>query len=631
MLRLIFDIETNGLLKELTKVHCLVVRNYDTGETFDFADQPNHKPISEGLALLSTADMLIGHNIIRFDLPALEKVYGWKPKAGCVLRDTMVEAYVIWSDIKQDDFRRQKTNPKFPSAMIGNQSLASWGHRLGILKGEFDGPWDMWSPTMHSYMLQDSKVTDALAHHIEKFIDTGKRQTPQSVLDVEHIFAWLMFQQEQMGFPFNRKGAEALYATISAKRAIIEQELLTAFPPWFVRNGSAKPDAKSPATVTPKRDINYKDPMKACVTAGAPYTKIKLVSFNPSSRDHIARCLRYHYKWEPTEFTNDGNPKVDEDTLADLPWPEIPKLVEYLMLDKRCGQIAEGDSAWLKLFNDATGCIHGEVVSNGTPTARCRHKKPNVGQTPSVKNQKGVVPYGKECRQLFHVPKGYKLVGVDASGLELRCLAHYTFPLDGGRYANIVLSGDVHTENQKAAGLSDRPKAKRFIYAFLYGAGDELLGVIALGPLVSAKKAKAEGRNLRARFIKNIPALGRLIAALEQKLPQGWLRGIDGRVVPIRHKHAVLNSLLQSAGAIAVKHATVLFYQEAVKAGFVFGEDFRLCAHVHDEMQIAAKEEHADTIGKLAAECIAETGRRLGFRVPLAGEYKIGDTWAETH
>jgi DNA polymerase I-like protein with 3'-5' exonuclease and polymerase domains len=203
------------------------------------------------------------------------------------------------------------------------------------------------------------------------------------------------------------------------------------------------------------------------------------MEFNPGSRNHIAYWLKRKYNWEPLVYTDSGEPQLDEDVLKSLPYPEASFLLEYFLVDKRLGQIAEGEQAWLKCV-DADGRIHGYINGNGAVTSRMSHSKPNLAQVPRVGS-----PYGQECRSLFTAQFGWNLVGIDASGLELRMLAHYLARYDGGEYVKAILEGDIHSFNMNALGLTDRNKSKTFIYAWLYGAGDEKLGLITdTGPKV---------------------------------------------------------------------------------------------------------------------------------------------------
>jgi DNA polymerase I-like protein with 3'-5' exonuclease and polymerase domains len=302
--------------------------------------------------------------------------------------------------------------------------------------------------------------------------------------------------------------------------------------------------------------------------------------------------------WKPQAFTESGEPKVDESVLSGIDMPEAELLSEYLMLNKRIGQLATGKQAWLKL--EKKGKIHGRVNHMGAVTSRCTHSNPNTAQIPSVG-----APYGKECRELFIAPSGYSLLGADASGLELRCLAHYMAAYDDGAYADVVLNGDIHTANQLAAGLDSRNQAKTFIYGFLYGSGDEKTGQII------GKGAK-EGRAIKKKFLKKLPAL---------KLLK------DGRIIPVRHSHASLNTLLQSSGALVCKMWYV-FVSDALKKARL---DARIVAFVHDEVQVVVKKGQEDEAGRVILKCMRDVEEHFKFRCRLDSEYKYGRNWADTH
>ena len=310
------------------------------------------------------------------------------------------------------------------------------------------------------------------------------------------------------------------------------------------------------------------------------------------------------------KFTETGQPKVDESTLAELHGvPEAELVLEYLTLSKRLGMV----KSWLDNVDEANR-IHGRVNTIGAVTHRMSHSKPNLAQIPS----------GEEYRSCFIVPSGHKLVGVDAAGLELRMLAHYMNDPD---YTKKVVFGkssegtDVHTANMKAAGLPDRDAAKTFIYAFLYGAGDEKIGNIVGG-------GEAAGRKLKAEFLAATPLLRALISKCKKLCnSQGWLPGLDGRRVYIRHEHAALNTLLQSAGAIVMKQALVIAAQKLQRSGL----PYKLVAQVHDEFQVEVPEEYAERVAVSFRNAIRQAGRDLDLNCPLDGDYKIGDSWAETH
>ena len=582
--RYIFDLETDGLLDDVTKIHCVVLKDIDTGEDLGYHGRGVW---TEAIPKLEKADMICGHNIIKYDIPVLQKLGAFNPQG--IIRDTLVCTRLIWADVKQTDFARTG----FPKKLIGSHSLRAWGHRIGDYKDDYEGGWEEYSEEMMSYCFQDVEVTNTLWQKI-----VAKNYSQQSI-ELEHEVAEIIYKQEAAGFAFDTEAAGQLYAKLSGRKLELQEELKAAFPDY---------ELKTP--FIPKVNNKTRGYVK-----GVKTYKVKNVEFNPGSRDHVANRLKTLRGWEPKDFTNDGKPKVDEDVLSKLPYPEAKLLVEYYTLIKRLGQLGEGRQAWLKV--ERGGRIHGSCNTNGAVTGRATHAYPNVAQVPSCG-----APYGKECRELFTVPRGKKLVGVDVSGLELRCLAHYMARYDGGAYGETVVNGDIHTANQKAAGLETRPQAKTFIYGFLYGAGAGKLGEIV------GAGAK-EGAVLKKRFLAKIPALAKLIDRVTEASKRGYLIGLDGRHLKVRSAHAALNVLLQSAGALICKQWMVEFDKALKQRGLE--ESCQQVAWVHDEIQLETTEEVANEIGKLAVECIEKAGRHFKIRCELTGEYNIGDNWAATH
>jgi len=213
------------------------------------------------------------------------------------------------------------------------------------------------------------------------------------------------------------------------------------------------------------------------------------------------------------------------------------------------------------------------------------------------------------------------LVGSDASGLELRCLAHYCARYDHGQYIDIVLNGDIHTVNQKAAGLPTRDNAKTFIYALLYGSGPAKLGSII------GKGAEA-GQELKDTFFKKTPGIAKLSEKVaETVVEQGWLKGLDDRQLYIRSPHAALNTLLQSAGALVCK-------QWLLEMDKLFQErklDVQFHAWVHDEVQLSCPPEEAEAVGQACQDAMRRVQDHFKFRCQLDTDFNVGSSWAETH
>jgi len=508
---------------------------------------------------LDNCDLIIMHNGISFDAPVLRET--WKtsimPSQVC---DTLVLSRLLSPSLE------------------GGHSLDAWGKRLGFPKGEFSD-WDGGlTPEMEEYCIQDTLVTQKLYEHLTSELKSNKFD--QRSIDLEHKVQAIIAKQERNGFKLDEVAGITLLSTLQNKLAVIENELQSIFP------------AKTIERVSEKTGKPLKD---------------KVEVFNPGSRKQIGERLQ-EKGWKPSRYTETGQPIVDEGTLEGVDIPEAKAINEFLMLQKRVAQI----ESWLKAVGE-DGRVHGKVITNGAVTGRMTHMSPNMAQVPNSGS-----PYGEDCRDLWIVEKGYKLVGIDASGLELRMLAHY---MKDDAYTSEVVSGDIHTANQKAAGLETRNQAKTFIYAFLYGAGDAKIGTVV------GAGAK-EGKELKSRFLKNTPSLEKLreqVSSISQK--SGSLPGLDGRRVQVRSDHAALNTLLQSAGAIVMKQALVLLNDELRRAKI----NYKFVANVHDEWQIEVEEARAEEAGKLGVLAIEKAGKVLNMRCPLSGEYKVGNSWKETH
>jgi DNA polymerase I-like protein with 3'-5' exonuclease and polymerase domains len=675
--RLAFDIETDGLIPQMTCIHSLVMVDVDTGEGWSACASPSYVSplgykritIYEGLKMLMEASQVIGHNIINFDIPAIQKIYDWFFIGRDAILDTLLLSRLIWPNIRENDFRLrghlkskiERTVPqehrrqydketdtwsedtsqqyindtlkaKFPGNLIGSHGLEAWGYRLGEWKGDYAkemkarglDPWAHWNVEMQEYCEQDVTVTLKLLAKCEE-----KAYSPVAIA-MEHAFAFIINQMERWGFPFHIERAQKLQAKLMKRHAELSKQLKEAFPP-----------IEDKWTFVPKANNS-----KYGYVKGQPIEKSEWTEFNPSSRQHIARWLKKQHGWEPKEFTPEGQAKVDEAILKKLPYPEAKLLVEYFLLDKRLGMLENPKGGLIPaavMNGEGVYCIHGGVSTIGAVTRRCTHSKPNMAQIPANN-----VPFGKDFRGLMYAPAGWTLVGWDASGLELRCFAHYMARYDGGEYIKIVLDGDIHWAHAKALELVGQDEeydehnpvhdharnkvAKRFIYAFLYGAGALKIGEIVVPTGSDAAKKKA-GTKLINTFLKRVPALKRLKKDLKIAVTarKGKLFAIDGGEMHVRSEHSALNTLLQSAGAIVVKKATIIFYDLLVAAGLRPGIDFRLCAHVHDEVQVMCRPQFVDIVGKAAEDAMVEAGVKLGFKCPLAADYKPGENWSETH
>ena len=508
---------------------------------------------------INNATEIVAHNGIFFDFPVLKRVWGVTVKKSQVV-DTLVLSRLY--------------NP----SLEDGHSLAAWGQRLGFAKGEFTDFDSGWSKEMEEYCIQDTLVTKKLYEHLTQEM---KNDYSKESITLEHEVAIIVAEQERNGFKLNEAGALQLLSILKTKLDAIQVEMAIIFPDKVTTGRVHKTSGK------PLKDI--------------------IEPFNPGSRQQIAERLQ-EKGWKPTKRTEKGSVIVDEEVLASLDYPEAKALAEYMMLQKRIAQV----ESWLTAIGK-DGRVHGRVITNGAVTGRMTHMSPNMAQVPNRGSS-----YGHECRDLWIVEKGYKLVGIDASGLELRMLAHY---MNDNVYTHEVVSGDIHTANQTAAGLQTRNQAKTFIYAFLYGAGSAKIGSIVGG---SAK----EGQKLIDSFLRNTPKLKALrekVARIYAK--EGWLPGLDGRKLLVRAEHSALNTLLQGAGAIVMKQAVVILHKKLRQSKI----DFKFVVNCHDEWQIETTEESAEFVGKAGKQAIKEAGIVLNMRCPLDGEYKVGNSWKETH
>ena len=505
--------------------------------------------------LIEDYDTVIGHNLISFDGYHLRRLWNITIPLKKA-SDTLVLSR-LW-------------NP----SIEGGHSLEAWGKRLGNHKIEFQD-FTALTQEMIDYCIQDVNLTGELH---SKLCTELKDFSPQSI-DLEHTVQFIVAQQERQGFKLDIPLCTEFISQLTTKLSTIEENLQTIFPPIITERVSEKTGKK------------LKDHVEV---------------FNPGSRDQIGRRL-ISLGWKPEKFTETGKPMVDEVILSKLPYPEAKAMAEYLLIQKRIAQA----TSWLEHVAD-DGRVHGKVITNGAVTGRMTHHSPNMAQVPAVN-----ADYGETCRQVWTVDTGNVLVGCDASGLELRMLAHY---MKDDEYTKEVINGDVHTKNQLAAGLESRAQAKTFIYAFLYGAGPAKIGSIAQG-------SAEEGKKLITRFLKNTPALKTLKDKVSRYAEKGYLPALDGRRLWVRSEHAALNTLLQGAGAISMKQGLIHLH-EALKKHKI---PAHFVANVHDEWQIECPKQYADDVGKLAVAAIEKAGVTLGLRCPLTGEYKVGNNWKETH
>jgi len=500
-------------------------------------------------------DKFIMHNGLSFDAPVLNRLLGTG-----ITPDKIIDTLIL----------SQLFNP----IREKGHSLRAWGEKLNMLKGGEDVNFSKYDFNMLKYCKQDVEITHAVYNELVKESNGFSQESS----DLEHNIRLILDQQEKNGFAFDMMKAQQLLAKLKEDIYDLEQWSLEEFEPTIVE-------------------------MK---------TKTKEIPFNIGSRQQIADRLMKK-GWKPKQFTDKKNIIINEAVLKTIKEPELKLTAErfskYFLLQKRAVMV----ESWIDAC-DNDNRVHGKVMTLRTITGRMAHNSPNMAQVPAVYS-----PYGKDCRGLWTIsdPMKYKLVGTDASGLELRCLAHY---LNDTTYTDEILNGDIHTKNMELAGLANRDQAKTFIYAFLYGAGAEKIGKI-----VGA--GKEQGNSLIKRFLSNLPSLRRLREQVESVSRRGKIKAIDGRYLKVRSPHSALNTLLQGAGAIVCKqwllHIITRVYNKKL--------DAKLVASVHDEYQFEVANKDVNEFCSITKIAMKETEKTLKLRCPLDNDYKVGVTWAETH
>jgi len=549
MKTLVLDIETN--LAHDTIWCCVTLHR----ETNDITVWRSAQGLKE---YLNDADTIVGHNLIDFDAPVLNRVWGTS------IRKSQCQDTLLLSRLSN-------------SARDGGHSLKAWGNTLGYEKIEFTDFDAGLTEEMVTYCIRDveltSKVYDILVDEVVK------NKIGQEAVKLEYEVQVILSEMERNGFKLNVPYAQTLLCDIKTEMASIEESLQNIFPPIVT------------ARVSTKTGKALKDDVEV---------------FNVGSRQQIAKRL-ISKGWKPQKKTEKGQVIVDESVLEQVSIPEAKPIARYLTLQKRASQL----DSWLeKLGKD--GRVHGKVIGFGAVTGRATHASPNMAQVPANR-----ATLGTEFRSCWTVEDGNVLVGVDLSGIELRCFAHY---LNDQDYINETVNGDVHTRNQQAFGVETRDLAKTVLYATLYGASATKIGKVIGG-------TPKRGAEIIGNFCKAIPAYEILKAKVERMSEKGTLPGLGGYQLKVRSSHSSLNTLLQSAGAIISKQWLVQITKN-LRAKKI---PYKLVAWVHDEVQLETPREYGDIVGEVVVHSAAEAGEILKFRCPVGAEYGVAENWAGSH
>ena len=651
MARYYYDYESDGLFADtirpnarikrvVSRVHCLVLQDVDTGAVARYHEDlalPREGTLREGVALLLAADLRSGHNIG-------DGVYGYDERItreffpdlwaarrmDAVVLDTLVGVEVVWpfEFIKGlDATRAARKLTEMPKDLIGKHSLEAWGWRLGNRKAGYEGDFQTFDREMLDYCVQDVAAGRTLFLKLEERIAKGRFSLQAWTL--EQAFKGEIELQQKNGVLFDMPAAEALTARLQARRAELQDELAKVFPPFTdvsYTDGQVVTNAEARVQKWVERGDEAKAEKARANLALKRAPIVRTVPFNPGSRHHIARALQSQ-GWKPSKrggFTPSGDVKIDETVLEGLrKYEGVPTLIEHFVVDKRLSQLAEPKKKdavpWMKMVRE-DGRIHGKVRHNAAITNRCTHSSPNMTAVPRVGSS-----FGEECRSLFIAGSGNVLVGGDLKGIQLRGLAHYLVPLDGGEFRDEVLSGDPHNRTRVAIGLPEgkvyRDQSKTLLFATFFGArAGKVMQILGC----SYSRAK----EVLDLLLENRPAL----AKFKQKtgrlhLTQGCLNGLDGRFAFTRSAHSSIATALQLFEAVVVKQSTVLMHSRFRTENL----DVRQVLCTHDEVTHETPTAHGARVAEVFAQAVVDTGEILKSRCPLAADVHIGTNWREIH
>lgn len=584
----VFDLEANGL-HDATTIWCIVIKDLDNGRVYKYGPDT----VKHGLDMLEQYDRIIGHNIIDFDCPLLNRLHSFTPR-DCW--DTLVASRLLFPD------------------RPGGHSLGAWGERLGRDKPDHED-WTQFSEEMMHRCVEDVEINTLLYHELHREME-GHDWT--QALELEFNVQRIISEQARTGVLLDKNLAEKSIQELTAWIEKIDKELEHVTPNKTRSYGvSIEAPFKKDGTLK-KMVTEWMGQVPDGMVSG-PLCRVYFEPINLSSDVQLKELL-LSLGWKPTVYNY--NKETGERTSPKLEFHEgdgldsgLGKLIKDRKLwSHRRSQI----QGWLDKVRD-DGRLPAGANTIGTPTRRFRHN--TVVNVPKAADY---VPYGKQMRSMFTVPEGYRLIGYDAEQLELRMLAHY---MNDQEYIDAILSGDIHSHNQRLAGLPTRDAAKTFIYAFNYGAGDAKIGSIVGGD-------SNDGKRIKQEFFEACPSLAQLIRGVKRASGRGYLVGLDGGLLRIRRgsdgrlqRSKALNVLLQGAGSIVMKQSMVFMDQWVKERGL----DAKKVIDMHDEAQWEVAEKDVEEFMELAPQCIVRAGEHFNLNIPLAAEAKVGMTWAETH
>lgn len=610
----IFDIETDNLYHKVTKLHCIALKRIGVDdEVLLFDDIVN--PISNGLDILYSADRLIGHNIIQYDIPVLEKLYNIKLTHNVL--DTLNLSMICFPEYQKhglEDWGTRLGFEKFNPVTGKEYTDEEWKERKKIKQTV----WDNYTEEMGAYCKQDVRVTELVLWKCN--VD----ELDPNVIKLSNDFSWIIADQVNNGCRIDKEGLEKLQAQIEVEEKRASEELLKQLPTFI--------DYDFKVYKRNNKNQNIKAGDIEAIEIKTP--------FNLQSTYHWMRYLKEKYGFEPPLVRRKGKeeptPCLDDEVLAGIEdkYPEVKDLLLWKTANKIRKMIYTGDTSVYNLL-DEKGIIRGGVKTDGTVSGRCAHNNPNLATMPGVRtNDDGIIlgirgKYAYEVRSLFIPRDGFVQVGFDAKGLEYMCLAHY---INNKHFSvDVIENGDIHTFTQNALGFETRKQAKTFEYAYLYGAGKQKLAD-GLSQGTGHTVTVQDVNKYIKKFTDALPGLEELHNNLrEQFRNKGTITGLDGRELHARSEHSLLNLLLQSSGAVVMKYCLVCFKEELDKVDMKLHTDYSFLLNVHDEIQAEVKPDKIELYKECAQRAVDRTNTELGLNCKLQIDIKVGKSWAECH
>ena len=614
--KLIWDLETNGLIPEVDTIWCLVMQDITTKEIYSYSDFDDNLPsLEEGLQKLLEADLIAGHNIIGYDLPVLKRLLGWEPRPSQTVWDTLLMSQLCMF---------QRTH---------RHGLAGWGEFFKYPKGDYND-WTNYNQEMLTYCIQDVTLNTKVYERLSREASIQIKARPQfkQALNLEHDFAIVNAEITAKGWLFNMPKAKELKENLTWKLHAIEDELEPQLGSVCMLKGSKEVDK-----IVKKNGDYYKlitdwydlaaDTKASESFITGPFSRIE---FSEVRLGQLAEVKKYlsDIGWKPDDWTFKKvkgkwikmSPKLTDSSLE--PLGIVGSMIsDYYMLRQRLSMVDN----WIEMVAKwGDGRLHGDMFTIGTPSFRCRHR--GIVNIPGVHSE-----YGKDLRALLTCERGHRLVGADSAGNQFRGLAHY---MGDDEFTSSVVVGkesdgtDAHSRNAAILGIS-RTKAKSFIYAYLFGAGVAKLGEVITG-LKSPKAGKLADAKFKAAFPKLKDLKDSLISEYnhnKMKTGIGFIIGADGRRVIVSSEHQLLNYLLQTLEGITCKSALVYQYKKIKELGI---EGTYPILFYHDETAWVTPTKHAKTVLDISIAGFREGPKSVGVTC-MDGDGKIGINYAEIH